>query len=242
MNAAFLAVLLATAAFVPLMHEGDAVPALPLVDQSGRAFSLQELRGNAVVLSFVYTRCADARMCPLVSAKFARLQRAIGDAPIRLVELTLDPTFDTPAVLARYGAAFGQRTDRWTLATGAPASIDELALRFGIATARTSATTLVHTEAAIVLDPHGAIARIIDGNTWTTDDLLAVARQAAGDRPAPLALASLWLTQTIERCGGPRGSFTTIGGLALLALSIAGSALALSRAFASRTKPKAGEG
>ena len=99
MNALALAIALAIAAFVPNLQPGDTIPAIPLVDQSGRAFSFAQLRGNAVVLSFIYTRCADPRMCPLVSSKFARLQRAIGDAPVRLLEITLDPRFDTPRVL-----------------------------------------------------------------------------------------------------------------------------------------------
>jgi cytochrome oxidase Cu insertion factor (SCO1/SenC/PrrC family) len=197
-----LAAILAVNAYVPVLQLGDTVPALPLVDQTGRAFSLTQLRGNAVVLTFIYTRCADARMCPLVSLKYARLQHAIGNAPVRLVELTLDPIFDTPAVLRRYGAAYGANASRWRLATGAPDSLADLAARLGIASAWTQPGTLVHTEATIVLDRQGAIARVVDGNAWTPDAMLALARDAAGEGPAPLARISTWLTAAIERCGG----------------------------------------
>jgi protein SCO1/2 len=197
-----LAAILAVNAYVPVLQIGDTVPAVPLVDQTGRAFSLTQLRGNAVVLTFIYTRCADARMCPLVSLKYARLQHAIGNAPVRLVELTLDPVFDTPAVLRRYGAAYGANASRWRLATGAPDSLADLAARLGIASAWTQPGTLVHTEATVVLDPRGAIARVVDGNAWTPDAMLAIARDAAGERPAPLALVGTWLTAAIERCGG----------------------------------------
>ena len=71
-----------------------------------------------MVVSFVYTRCRDARMCPLVAAKFARMQRQLRGTPIRLVTVTLDPGYDTPRVLARYGAAYGADPARWLLVTG----------------------------------------------------------------------------------------------------------------------------
>lgn len=220
MNTLALAIALAIAAFVPNLQPGDTIPSIPLVDQSGRAFSFAQLRGDAVVLSFIYTRCADPRMCPLVSSKFARLQRAAGDAPVRLLEITLDPQFDTPRVLRAYGRAFGADPKRWTLATGAPASIAELAARFGIATQWTKPGTLVHTEAAIVIDREGRIAQTIDGNAWTPEQLLAVAREAAGAEPSPLARIALFLTAAVQSCSGAIGGINVLEGLALLLLIV----------------------
>jgi cytochrome oxidase Cu insertion factor (SCO1/SenC/PrrC family) len=232
-----LAALLAVNAFVPVLHEGDTLPVIPLVDQSGHAFSLARLRGNAVVLTFIYTRCADARMCPLESLKYARLQRALGNAPVRLLELTLDPQYDTPAVLRRYGAAYGADPQHWTLATGAPASLADLATRVGIASERTAPGTIVHTETTIVLDRNGAIARAIDGNAWTPDDMLAIARDVAGERPAPFAQLQTWLTAAIERCGGgalPISSLELIALVAALA-AVFGTLLLRSLRLSDRT-------
>ena len=231
MNALALATVLAVAAFVPTLQPGDTVPAIPLVDQSGRAFSIAQLRGNAVIVTFIYTRCADPRMCPLVSSKFARLQRALGAAPVRLLEITLDPHFDTPRVLRAYGHAFGEDPAHWTLATGAAASIDELAARFGVATQWTRPGTLVHTEAAIVVDRDGRIAQTIDGNAWTPDQLLAVAREAGGEARSPLARAALWLTAAVESCGGSRGTVNALEALALLLVAIGGIGAVLARAM-----------
>jgi len=181
-----------------------------------------------VVLTFIYTRCADARMCPLVSLKYARMQRALraASAPVRLVELTLDPRFDTPAVLRRYGTAYGADARTWTLATGAQESLADLAARLGIASAWTRPGTLVHTEAAIVLDRNGAIAQTIDGNAWTPDAMLAIARSAAGASPAPLASIGAWLTAAVERCGGGTLPLSTLELLALIVgLSLAFGAM-----------------
>ena len=232
-NALALAIALAVATFVPLLQPGDTVPAIPLVDQTGGAFSIDKLRGNAVVLSFIYTRCADPRMCPLVSSKFERLQQLLGTAPVRLLEITLDPQFDTPRVLRAYGRAYGARPERWTLATGAPASIDELAARMGIATQWTRPGTLVHTEATMVLDPRGRLVQTVDGNAWTPDQLLGAARAAAGSAPSPLARAMLWLTAAIESCGGSRGAFSAWEFLAILALVTGAISTVLFRAVRS---------
>jgi protein SCO1/2 len=213
-----LAALIAASAILPPLGPGDTPPPLPLVDQRGAPFSLGRLRGSAVAVSFIYTRCGDARMCPLVSAKFARAQREMGDAPIKLVELTLDPAFDTPAVLARYGRAFGADPRVWTLATGAPSSLDELAARFGIASERTQPGTIVHTEALIVLDPDGRIDSVIDGNTWSPDDLVAAARSALGERMSPLARIAAWSRSAAQWCG--RGALALSAGQLLAGLLV----------------------
>jgi cytochrome oxidase Cu insertion factor (SCO1/SenC/PrrC family) len=218
-----LAVLVATAAgsapaaprFIPMLQAGDAIPQLPLVAQDNRGFSLADLRGNAIGVSFIYTRCRDARMCPLVAAKFARAQHAIGSAPIRLVILTLDPNFDTPRVLARYGAGFGLDPRYWTLATGSQASIEELAGRFGIATSVTTPGSIIHTEAAVIIAPDGRIARIVEGNNWSADELVEYARATLPGSGDPFAGARAWLSAAVERCGG---SGVALGGTAMLAI------------------------
>ena len=219
------------AAFVPLLAPGDVVPAIPLVDQSGNAFSVARLRGNAVVIGFVYTRCPDPRMCPLVSSKFARLQAGIGTSKIRLLEVTLDPAFDTPAVLRRYGHAYGQNPQRWTLAGGTAPSIRDLSERLGIASQWTQPGTLVHTEALVILDGDNRIARIIDGNTWTPGAALAAAREATGERPAPLAYATLWLTSAVQSCGGGVAGVTVVTAIGVTLLLAIAFATILVRAF-----------
>jgi protein SCO1/2 len=169
-------------------------------------------------------------MCPLVSSKFAQLQARVGRDPIQLVEITLDPAFDTPAVLRSYGQAFGADPQRWTLATGAPASIDDLAARLDIATRWTRPGTLAHAEAAIVLDRDGRIARIIPGNAWTVNDVVAVARESAGAQPAVPARVALWLTSAVASCGGGAGAINVLEALALFIALTGGIGYAFLRA------------
>ncbi len=108
---------------VPIIESGEPVPATAFVDQTGRPFGFAALRGETVVLSFIYTRCRDGRMCPLISAKFHALQSQLHGPQFHLVEVTLDPAYDRPAVLARYARLFDADPAVWTLLTGDPAAV-----------------------------------------------------------------------------------------------------------------------
>ena len=194
--------------YVPELQQGDTVPDFALVDQRGQAVSLSRFRGQALVLSFIYTRCRDATMCSLVSAKFARLQRMLGRAPIHLIEITLDPAYDTPAILARYGAAFGANAARWTLATGEPSAARDLAARAGIVTTETP-RGIVHSEAVLILDRNGRLTQLIGGNSWSANDVLTEARASLGVPPPTLARLRLWLESGVAAiCGGSSGIST----------------------------------
>jgi protein SCO1/2 len=199
-----IAAIPAATRYVPELQQGDTVPDFALVDQRGHAFSLARYRGQALVLSFIYTRCRDATMCSLVSAKFSRLQRMLGREPIHLMEITLD----TPRILARYGAVFGANAARWTLATGAASAVADLAARAGIVTTATP-RGLVHSDAVLILDPGGRLAQVIGGNTWSAEDLLTEARASFGKAPNPIAGLWLWLRSGVAAvCGGSSGLST----------------------------------
>jgi protein SCO1/2 len=70
---------------VALLKTGDALPAIPLIDQNGRSFTFADFRGKTIVLSFIYTRCRDARMCPLISAHFHQLEQRLDGNKYHLV-------------------------------------------------------------------------------------------------------------------------------------------------------------
>lgn len=75
---------------------------------SGEASRLHEvLEGRLVVLSFIFTHCADPAGCPLASFVMRQVgRRAAAEASLanrlRLVSLSFDPTRDTPARMQAY--------------------------------------------------------------------------------------------------------------------------------------------
>jgi cytochrome oxidase Cu insertion factor (SCO1/SenC/PrrC family) len=78
----------------------------------GVPVKLHELmRDRVVVLSFIYTRCADPKACLRASGALSELQRISRRHPdlarkLLLVTLSFDPGFDTPEVMGRYGRVF----------------------------------------------------------------------------------------------------------------------------------------
>jgi cytochrome oxidase Cu insertion factor (SCO1/SenC/PrrC family) len=150
---------------------GDHVPDLAVVDQDARHETLAALRGRPYALTFIYTRCRDPRMCPFVSAKLHQVQTRTAGSAVALVEVSLDPAYDRPPVLARYGATFGANPARWHLFTGDPRAVLDFAARFRILERSAGPETIVHTERLAIVDAGGRITRLIDDAAWQPADI-----------------------------------------------------------------------
>jgi protein SCO1/2 len=105
-----------------------------LFDQDGRKLRLASdaLADKVVVVTFVYTNCADT--CPIVSHTFSQLQEKLGglmDKRVRLVSLTVDPARDTPAKLKAYSARFDAKPG-WLWLTGEPSNVAAALQGFGV--------------------------------------------------------------------------------------------------------------
>jgi protein SCO1 len=98
-----------------------------LTNQTGQAVTLADLRGKVWVADIIFSRCAGP--CPRMTRQMESLQAALPkDSPARLVTLTTDPEFDTPAVLEKYAARFNADPRRWWFLTGAKKDIAHLAI------------------------------------------------------------------------------------------------------------------
>lgn len=78
-------------------------PDFTLVDgATGESVSLSALRGEVVVLTFLYARCPD--VCPLTAEKLREARAALGDAArdLRLVAVSVDPVGDTPDAVREF--------------------------------------------------------------------------------------------------------------------------------------------
>jgi len=79
-----------------------------LIDENGDNFSLYELEGDVVVISFLFTRCPD--ICPVVSANLAYVGQELGDlygSEVHILTVTVDPWTDNSSVLEQYSDARG---------------------------------------------------------------------------------------------------------------------------------------
>jgi len=128
--AIFLAFLLANfrlRAFIgkPLPVLGQ-ISDFTLTNQLGQAVTLAGLRGHVWVADIIFTRCAGP--CLKMTRQMKDLQEALPTAnPAKLVTLTTDPAYDSPAVLKTYAGRFDADANRWMFLTGPRNEIAKLA-------------------------------------------------------------------------------------------------------------------
>lgn len=167
-----------------LVLQGDPLPPVTLVDQDGRERSLTEWRGAPLAITFTYTRCPLPEFCPRIDRQFAAAANAIEADPslrgrAKLVTISFDPEFDTPAVMKAHARTLGADERVWTFATGTREQIELFAARFGVAVTREGATAadIMHNLRTIVVGPDGTVRAMHSGSDWAVarliDDLRA---------------------------------------------------------------------
>lgn len=81
------------------------VPAFDLVDQDGKRYTLDELKGRWTLVFFGFTHCPD--VCPTTLQILAQVHRNLKNDPRyaergQVLFVSLDPARDTPAQIAQY--------------------------------------------------------------------------------------------------------------------------------------------
>jgi protein SCO1/2 len=158
---------------------GEPVPDFAMTTQDGKVVKLSELRGNVVVLTFIYTRCPLPDFCPLMDRKFADLSQKISTFPtrakyVRLISLSFDPEHDTPDVLSKHAQIRGAVPPLWTYAVAAHDELAKIAAPLGLFY-EPGTNEIAHNLSTAVIDPQGKLARLDVGtqrNRWETTDLL----------------------------------------------------------------------
>ncbi len=96
-----------------------------LTDQFGQGVRLSDLRGQVVVLTFLYTSCTDT--CELVTRKLQAVADQLGAErqAVSLLAVTVDPARDTVPRIAAYSRKWGM-LDRWHFLTGSERALRPL--------------------------------------------------------------------------------------------------------------------
>ena len=138
-----------------------------LTDTAGREVTRAEFDGKILAVSFLFTSCS--LTCPEVSRRMAEIQKLTAtNADVRLLSLTVDPRSDTPPVLAKWAARFGEDTNRWQLLTGAKPVLYELIGTSFLAVETNNPFNsmpgnFAGTERIAVVDKHGNVRAFFDG-------------------------------------------------------------------------------
>jgi protein SCO1/2 len=151
---------------------GDKIPDFSLLDQSEKTVSLSDFHGKVVVVDFIYTRCPLPDVCPRLSANFASVSKKLRGRDVEFLSITVDPQFDTPAVLSEYARRW-QAGEAWKFLTGSSEKIQEVAALFGLVYWPEEGS-ITHTVATAVIGRDGTLAAKIDGAGYRPDQLLAL--------------------------------------------------------------------
>jgi protein SCO1/2 len=149
---------------------GQKMPSFSLVDQNGKSVSLSDFLGKVVVVDFIYTRCPLPDVCPRLSATFASVSKKLPG--VEFLSITIDPQFDTPAVLSEYARRW-QAGESWRFLTGTPEQIQEVAGLFGLVYWPEEGS-ITHTVATAVIARDGMLAAKIEGSGYRPDQLRAL--------------------------------------------------------------------
>jgi protein SCO1/2 len=202
-----------------ILAPGDSAPSYTLVDQDGHPLRLDALAGKVTILSFVFSRCPDRTVCPAISGKFAYLQSHLDPRHFHLVEITLDPTYDSPAVLAAYGRQFNANSQIWSIATGEPAQVKDVIDAFGVSSIAEGSANYIHDVRLALIDGHGIVRDVVQTAGWDPDDVAASARGLAGLASNPLR--RFWFA-TVANVAAFCGGNASVGTTLLLVVVIGG--------------------
>lgn len=150
-------------------HRGKAladygeVPPFATVDEAGKPFTRETVRGKTWAAAFVFTRCPSA--CPRVTKVMREIQTqaAARHVELRLVSFSVDPDNDTPEVLRRYAADYGADLASWSFVTGDASAVKATAERgFKIAVDGTADPSkadfgITHGTQLVLVDPNARI-------------------------------------------------------------------------------------
>lgn len=118
----------------PAVGASDQVPLLDykFTNELGQLVSFNDFKGQAVGLTFFFTRCPLPEYCPRLMKNFAGATEKLRTAPNaptnwHFLAITFDPAIDTPTVLREYGQRYNYDPNHWSFLTGASNRIAELA-------------------------------------------------------------------------------------------------------------------
>jgi protein SCO1/2 len=129
------------------------------------------------VADIIFTRCPGP--CATMTRRMRELQDALPvDERIRLVSLTTDPDYDSPAMLAAYARRFGADPERWQFLTGTKEQLRRLAvegLKLAVVekppeTREQPDDLFIHSTLLVVVDARGRLRAVFESIPRVDED------------------------------------------------------------------------
>lgn len=145
-------------------------------NELGQAVSLGDFPGQALAITFFYTRCPLPDYCPRLSKNFASASQklaALTNAPANwhFLSISFDPEFDSVDVLKAYAQFYQYDPAHWSFLTGSKDKILELAQRCGM-TFENKDGVINHNFRTLIIDASGRLQMVFPTSGDLSDEIV----------------------------------------------------------------------
>ena len=205
------------------------LPVFEFPESMGGTISRDKMKGKRWLANFIFTRSAGP--CPLMTRDISELHRVVAKSNLDFlfVSFSVDPAYDTAAVLKKYAETFQADHERWKFVTGDETAMHEL-IRGGftqyvqpnLGDLRMPGMEVAHSNRAVLVNedsvPVGSfvmtipedvvkLRRIIEGKDAfpKPGQSLSFSATSAENPVVPLTLVPVKETEALEPVGKPVG-------------------------------------
>jgi protein SCO1 len=167
----------------PMARPGHPLLEFKFTNELGQRVSLADFRGQALAITFFFTRCPLPEFCPRLSRNFAEASHkllALTNAPANwhFLSFSFDPDFDTPSVLKAYAQRYDYDPRHWSFLTGPPDRLAEFAAQSDAKFER-DGSFFNHNFRTLVIDAAGHLQMMFPIGGDLSDALVAEILKAA---------------------------------------------------------------
>ena len=135
------------------------------VDQDSSEITNETFKDKIYVADFFFTTCRT--ICPIMKTQMLRVYDSIqNDQDVLLLSHTIDPEYDTVALLHDFAERLGVKSSKWHFVTGTKDDIYKIAQTSYFATAmqdKSEADGFIHSGAFLLVDKHRRVRGTYDG-------------------------------------------------------------------------------
>lgn len=135
------------------------------VDQDSAFVTNDTFKDQIYVTDFFFTSCRT--ICPIMKTQMLRVYEATAEIPdVKLLSHSIDPEYDTVALLHDFAKRLGVSSDRWHFVTGIKDSIYKIAQTSYFATAmedKSEPDGFIHSGAFLLVDKEQRLRGKYDG-------------------------------------------------------------------------------
>lgn len=170
-------------------------------DSEDRQVRLSQLRGQPLVVNFIYTGCF--QVCPAatqyLAQSVAEAERTLGPGRFRVATIGFNLPFDTPQAMKQFARKQGVTASSWLFLTPDAATLPQLLADFGFRAEQTAAG-FDHVLQASIVDAEGRIYRQLYGESFAAPQFVGPLVELVTKAPRPASGLAGYLEQVKLLC------------------------------------------